>query len=102
MGKELTKVDENQIWKEIRHKQEMILKEKRIKHRNFGVYSRHNCGYDTCPMNGIMVRQGSWLAEGHMWFNSDKGSYSKKERSEQRKKDRKSASKIISDQLENE
>lgn len=100
LGKELTKADENQIWQEIRHNQAKILKEKRIKHRNFGDYSKHNCGYDTCPMNGIMVRQGSWLAEGHMWFNSDKGSYSKKERSDQRKKDRKSANKIIKDQLD--
>jgi len=48
------------------------LEDKKIKHRNFGEYSKHNCGYDFCPLNGIMIKQGSGFAEHSMYFNSDK------------------------------
>jgi len=102
LGEEITKSDENQIWEEIRKNQQEILEKKKIKHRNFGDYSKHNCGYEDCPMNGLMVKQGSWLAEGHMWFNSDKSKYSRKEKSEKIKKERKSQKRIIRNELENE
>lgn len=101
LGKELTKGEENQIWEEIRFNQKKILDEKRIKHRNFGSYSKHNCGYDDCPMNGIMVKQGSWFTYRHLWFDSGKNKYSRKEKSEGIKKERKSKSRIIRDELEN-
>ena len=78
LGKELTKADEAKVWDDIRTNQEKILKEKRIKHRNFGNYSKHNCGFPDCPYNGIMIKQGSWLSEGNMHFDSDKNRYCKK------------------------
>lgn len=55
----LTVADERQIWQDIRRNQEKILKEKRIKHRSFGIYSKHDCGDDACPYKGVMFREGS-------------------------------------------
>lgn len=101
LGKELTKGDEKRIWEEIRQNQERILKEKRIKHRNFGNYAKHNCSYEDCPMNGIMVKQGSWMIEDHMWFDSDKNKYSRRDKSVRLKKERKSKHRIINEELEN-
>jgi hypothetical protein len=75
LGRELTVADEQQLWQDIRHNQEKILKAKRIKHRNFGDYSKHNCGYENCPYNGIMIRQGSWLAESNIGDLSSRESY---------------------------
>ena len=46
MGEDLTIADERQFWSEIRKSQEKILKDKKINHRNFGVYSKHICGYE--------------------------------------------------------
>lgn len=57
---------------EIEFNQQKILKEKRFGHRNFGDYSKHNCGYENCPYNGIMVKQGKFLCEGTMSFDTDK------------------------------
>jgi hypothetical protein len=72
LGQELTKGDEEKIWDDIRTNQQKILADKRIKHRNFGDYSKHNCGYEDCVWNGVMIRQGSWLMESNMHFDSDK------------------------------
>jgi hypothetical protein len=49
------------------------------KHRSFGVYSKHMCGYDDCPLNGLMLPGGSSIQEyeGTMCFKSDKPSYNK-------------------------
>lgn len=99
LGEELTKGDEQRIWDDIRKSQQRILEDKRIKHRNFGSYSKHNCGYDTCAWNGIMVRQGSWLAESSMHFDGDKNRYLRKIKSEGRKGDRKKAKQIIDKEL---
>jgi len=105
LGQELTKADENQLWENVRQNQQKILATKKIKHRNFGTYSKHNCGYDTCVMNGVMVRQGAWLA-GYgtcdMRFKSDNHNYMKEYKSEQRKADRKNKAQIIKKELENE
>ena len=68
---ELTKADEKKVWDGIRYNQEKILKEKRITHRNFGSYSRHNCGYDACPYKGVMFKQGSKFLEDKIHFKSD-------------------------------
>ncbi|MDN5215873.1 hypothetical protein QQ020_27600 [Fulvivirgaceae bacterium BMA12] len=81
LGKELTKADEYQIWNDIRLAQQKILSEK-IKHRNFGDYSKHNCGYDDYPYNGLVIIQGSHFAEWTMHFDSDKNKFSLKEKSE--------------------
>jgi len=72
LGQELTRGDEEKIWGDIRKNQQSILADKKIKHRNFGEYSKHNCGYDFCHLNGIMVKQGYGIAECSMHFDSDK------------------------------
>lgn len=72
LGQELTVADERAAWDEIIRAQQRILTEKRLRHRNFGTYTKHNCGYDTCPFNGLMVRQGARLAETVMGFDTDK------------------------------
>ena len=100
LGKELTVADENQLWRDIKRNQQQILQEKRIKHRNFGCYSKHNCGIDSCSMNGMMIRQGSWFAEHHLYFESDKNTDSKKEKSIRRRKERKQKYKIITEAQE--
>jgi len=75
---ELTQQEELAFWDIIRQNQEKILKDKKIKHRNFGVYAKHNCGYDYCPYNGLMIKQGSNLAESCMFFKSDRNRDEKK------------------------
>ena len=99
---ELTKGDEGRIWNEVRRSQQRILKEKKIKYRNFGIYSKHNCGYDTCPWNGMMIRQGSWLMESNMHFDGDKNKYAAKDKSDRRKADRKTGKQMIRKELESE
>jgi len=89
LGQDLTKGDENKVWDDIRKQQQQILSDKKIKHRNFGQYSKHNCGYDTCVWNGLMIRQGSWLMESNMHFDGDKNKYAAKVKSDRRKTDRK-------------
>jgi hypothetical protein len=102
IGQELTKADEQKIWDNIKINQQKILADKKIKHRNFGDYSKHNCGYDNCPLNGLMIRQDSSISQGHMHFNSDKNKYAAKEKSERRKTDRKNEKQIIRRIIENE
>jgi hypothetical protein len=102
LGQELTKGDENKIWDDIRKNQQKILADKKIKHRNFGEYSKHNCGYDTCVWKGLMIRQGSWLMESNMHFNSDNNQYIAKVKSDKRKSDRKNEKQIINKELETE
>jgi hypothetical protein len=102
LGEELTDTDERQIWKNIITNQQKILADKKIKHRHFGDYSTHNCGNEDCPMNGLMIRQGSFFAEGHMQFDSDKNDYAAKSKSQQRKKDRKNSQQIIKKEIDNE
>jgi hypothetical protein len=99
LGLELTVADERQIWSNIRFNQEKILSEKKIKHRNFGDYSKHNCGDENCPYNGLMIRQNSLMAESGIHFKSDKNSDSGKVKSKIIKKQRKNKSQIIRDEL---
>lgn len=56
----------------IREKSGKIIKEKKLNHRNFGSYAKHDCGIDYCPYNGLMIRQGSPLAETSMHFKKDR------------------------------
>jgi hypothetical protein len=102
LGQELTSGDKERIWNEVRMSQQKILADKRIKHRNFGVYSKHSCGYEDCVWNGLMIRQGSWLAEGNMHFAGDKNSYQKKLKSEKRRSDRRKEKQIINRELDND
>jgi len=100
LGIEMTVADERQIWDDIRANQEKILSEKKIKHRNFGDYSKHNCGHEDCPYNGLMIKQGSFFSEGSIHFKSDKNSDSAKLKSERIKKQRKNKNQIIRDELD--
>lgn len=102
LGQELTKGDEEKIWNDVRANQQKILSDKRIKHRNFGHYSKHNCGYEDCVWNGLMIRQGSWLAEGNMHFTDDKNKYQQKLKSDKRKSDRRKEKQIIETELYND
>ncbi|AWH83787.1 hypothetical protein HYN59_01060 [Flavobacterium album] len=99
LGQELTKGDEGMIWGSIRINQQKILTDKKIKHRSFGVYSKHKCPYD-CPWNGVMIRPDSRLAWSNMHFDGDKNRYLAKEKSENRKMARKKEKQIISKELD--
>ncbi|AFY91506.1 hypothetical protein [Chamaesiphon minutus] len=77
LGQTLTVADEHQLWQNVRINQEKILKDKKIKHRNFGNYSKHDCGYDDCPYNGVMIRQGGFLSESTIRFDSDNHRWAK-------------------------
>lgn len=100
LGQVLTQGDVQNIWEEVIKNQQRMLADKRIKHRNFGNYSKHNCGYPTCPWNGLMVRQGSWVAESSMHFSSDKFKYPLKLKSLKRRSDRKNKKQIIRHEIE--
>jgi hypothetical protein len=102
LGQVLTVADEEQLWNEIKQSQQKILADKKIKHRNFGDYSKHNCGHETCFLRGVMIRQGSSLAEGSMHFVSDKSKYIAKKKSNRRKADRKNMRQIIKKELDND
>ena len=102
IGDDLTKGDEENLWREIKENQQKILTGKRIKHRNFGYYSKHNCGYEDCIWKGLMIKQGSYLTETPMHFKGDNIKYEQKLKSERRKSDRKNESKIIREDIENE
>lgn len=102
LGQELTAGDLERIWIDIRINQQKILTSKKIKHRNFGNYSKHNCGDENCIWNGIMIKQGSWFAETNIHFNNDKNKYQQKLKSKARKIDRKNSKQIIERNLENE
>ncbi|MBW4627433.1 MAG: hypothetical protein KME49_18500 [Brasilonema octagenarum HA4186-MV1] len=99
LGENITVADEDKIWKGIRFNQEKFLKKKKIKHRNFGEYSKHNCGNDWCPYNGLMIKQGSLLAEGNMRFKSDKSRTVSVVKSENHRKQRKRMKKLIHQEL---
>jgi hypothetical protein len=100
LGQDLTKADENQLWETVKRNQQKILENKKIKHRNFGDYSKHNCGVETCRYFGLMVKQGSFLCEQQMRFDSDKNAWEAQLKSERLKKDRKNRKQIIDEGLE--
>ncbi|MBF9140375.1 hypothetical protein [Hymenobacter properus] len=105
LGENLTVADKNQVWENIRHNQQRILESKKLNHRNFGTYSKHDCGYDTCFMNGLMTKQGSTIAyygSGEMGFGSDTCNWAKELKAERRKKDRKEESQIVRQSLDSE
>jgi hypothetical protein len=63
LGKNLSEVEIRQQWRlEFSNKMEKILVAKNIKHRNFGIYSVHECGNPECFMKGLMTRQNSHVA----------------------------------------
>lgn len=70
LGREMTKADEQQYRDDLRKAQKKILDKKRLGHRNFGVYSRHNC-VSECVMDNLMVKQGGFGSENEIWFDTD-------------------------------
>jgi hypothetical protein len=98
LGQQPTKADEHQLWEEVKKNQQTILAGKRIKHRNFGTYSLHDCGVENCVYIGMMVRAGSILCETKMRFDSDKNQVSGLIKSERIKKERKNRRQIIEDE----
>jgi hypothetical protein len=100
IGQELTVADERQMWEDVKRNQQKILDNKKIKHRNFGDYSKHNCGVETCPYFGLMVKQGSFLCEQQIRFDSDKNAWAAQLKSERLKRDRKNRKAIINENLE--
>ena len=87
LEQELTKADENQFWENIKGNQQKILADKKIKHRNFGIYSKHECGDITCAMNGMMFRQGSIAIRNCISFDTDKTKYNLEAKSKRQKKE---------------
>ena len=98
LGQNLTNGDKEELWRKIHAAQEKILKDKRIKHRNFGKYSKHSCGFENCAMNGIMIKQGTWLAEFEMCIGNIH-KYNQKLKSDRRKSERKNENQIILKEL---
>lgn len=73
LGQELNPQQERRAWQELKQSQARILKSKRIRERNFGIYSKHVCGIESCPLNGIMIHYGSVLSDrAEMNFETDK------------------------------
>jgi hypothetical protein len=102
LGQEMTKADKEKLWEDIRKNQQKMLADKKIKHRNFGIYSKHTCGYDTCKLDGIMVKQGSAIADGGIWYLGDRNRWAAQAKSVAYKADRKRAQQIIQQELDNE
>ncbi|PSB50327.1 hypothetical protein [Chamaesiphon polymorphus] len=89
LGETLTNGDESKLWGKIIENQEKILKAKRIKHRNFGIYSRYNQTNIHCPFNGAMVRRDGGVnphlaSAPSMHFGSDKNWFNKYESAKRR------------------
>jgi hypothetical protein len=100
LGQELTKPDEMQLWENVKKNQQKILSDKKIKHRNFGTYSKHICGHEGCPYEGLMTQKGSYFAyHNGMAFESDKTSFGKV-KSDKFKKERKEKRLIIKSNLD--
>ncbi|RVT98063.1 hypothetical protein EOD41_18420 [Mucilaginibacter limnophilus] len=99
LGETITEGDKEKLWADIRKNQQQILGDKRIRHRNFGTYSKHNCPYNDCIFNGIMIRQGSVLSHGGMHFYSDRSKYGREAKFQKRKLDRKQKRQIINHHL---
>ena len=90
LGREnMTNADKEKVWGDIRDAQAKIIKEKKFGHRNFGNFSKHNCGISECPYNGIMVKKGSLIAECWLTLPNDKPKHNKKVKSERIRKERK-------------
>lgn len=95
LGVEMTEADEHQIWQKITENQKKILADKRIKHQNFGTYSKHNCGHENCPYNGLMTQKGNFLEYHPMQMGLEGRRYAAQNKSDSRRKDRKRERSII-------
>lgn len=98
IGLKMTSADEEQVWRNIKEAQEQILRSKRIKHRNFGVHSKHLCYYDDCPKHNVMTQyhSDSYVPEIHL--STDKSSFFKSEKAKERVKNRKNQYRIVAEE----
>lgn len=97
---DMSPVEEATFWSNIKRNQEKILKDRNIKHRNFGVYSKHICSEDWCPLNGLMLQKGSVLSNRcPMAFSTDKSKVMSKLKSKNNKKERKNKQQNIQELL---
>jgi hypothetical protein len=98
LGETLTVADKHQAWENIRRNQQKIWESKRLTHRNFGTYSKHDCGLGTCHLHGLMLRENSRVAwGGPMHFLSDNRSWAKSVKAARRKQDRKIIKQLLDD-----
>ncbi len=97
LGQDWTWQQEGALWDEVRRNQQKILADKKFGHRNFGVYSKHDCGHEHCPYNGLMLNKkiSSWYYQCTMNFPSDKNEYSTKLKAQRYRKARKHAHRLI-------
>jgi hypothetical protein len=101
LGQEMTRADEEQLWNDVQNKQQKILNDKKLGHRNFGTYSKHICGREGCYLDGLMTQKGSYISyHDDMRFDSDKSRTSGLVKSERVIKERKNEKKIINKELE--
>jgi len=101
LGQQLTVADEAQHWAAIRLNQQKILSDKKLRHRNFGTYSKHSCWDDTCPLNGVMLQQArSKRAVRPMSFCSDKNQHTVRLKAIARKQDRKFFRQLVISQFD--
>ena len=105
LGKDLTKEDEEKLRNEIQENQRRILKAKRIRHRSFGIHSRHTC-VESCVWNGLMVRGSSKLSlmnrGAGIHFKSDKNKWLGGMKALRPRKTRKQIIQKIREQIESE
>lgn len=110
LGEELTNADANQVWKNIKTNQQKILLQKRIKHRNFGVYAKQSEFAGDLPrQNRIMLKQKNTIDSPRtpfcntpMQFKSDKSKTMAVIKSQKQKKQRKNKKKVIETLFVNE
>jgi hypothetical protein len=105
LGEDLTKADERQLEKVIQKNQRRILKAKRIRHRSFGIHSRHTC-VKTCIWNGLMVKPNSKLSlmnrGAGIYFDSDKNKWIGGKKALRPRKTRRQKIQEIREQIESE
>jgi hypothetical protein len=53
----------------------------------FNQFTKHNCGYDYCPYNGLMIRQGSTIAEMSMCFATDESKNGRRQKALRQEKE---------------
>ncbi len=87
LGQEdLTIADKSQMWKNLIVHQQKMLIAKKIGHRNFGTYSKHDCGIESCYYNGLMIKRGSILTESSIRFPTDEHTCRKQFKVERQRK----------------
>ena len=96
LGEELTASYIFKTRNKIKEYQEKTLKEKRIKHKNFGITSKHECGRKYCPYDGLMLKANARIGKGCIWYDHDNDiSYKESKQAKKTKQSRKNSRNII-------